>query len=204
MILTEVGEIGVHVGGEDFILRPSLYAISRLGTPRQIVEIYACVMGEPSGDLWRREQFEWALAVINQCSDRDVSEIFGYIGEDLRYNRGAAPVEHILPLARCLLKHGVVGALPPLPNSHRDEDDYVQEFDARSHVAAAMAHLGVSERDAWGMTMTSLVAALRAKFPPVVSNAPGARAPTKEQHEATEAWFEKIDARRKKAASRPE
>ena len=54
-----------------------------------------------------------------------------------------------------------------------------------------MAHLGIGERDAWAMTMTSLVAALRAKFPQ-----PKSASPTVEEHDATMAWFERVQAMR--------
>lgn len=63
-----------------------------------------------------------------------------------------------------------------------------------------VVHLGMSEREAWNATMTSLVAALRAKYPPMEKDSPGARAPTLEEHEATEAWFERVEAKRRKAA----
>jgi len=200
MILTEIGEIGAHVGGKTFVLRPSLYAMSQLGEPGQIVELYAQVMTEGLQGREARDQFGNALAVLFACSEEDLSGVFGCFTEPNKYRPGLASIDHIIPLARCLLRHGVTGANPPLPRRHDDEPEYVQGFVARDHVATAMAHLGVSEHEAWRMTMTGLVAALRAKFPPNDSQAPGARAPTKEQHEATEAWFDAIDAKRKGGA----
>lgn len=203
MILTEIGEVGVYVGDQVVRLRPSLYAISRLGDPVEIVETFATVMGGAEDEAQARRLFQAALGVIYSCvrEDVDLSSVFGTyetISGSLEYVPGAAPVEHVVPLARCLLKHGVTGALPPLPRRPgHDEPVYVKEFVARDHVAMAMAHLGVSERDAWDLTMTGMVGALRAKFPPAESNAPGAKAPTKEEHSATMAWFDKIDAKRK-------
>ncbi|MCY1460465.1 hypothetical protein D9M71_780250 [compost metagenome] len=47
------------------------------------------------------------------------------------------------------------------------------------------------------MTMTGLVGALRAKFPQAQSQAPGARAPTVEEHNAAMDWFEKIEEKRR-------
>ena len=101
------------------------------------------------------------------CCEDDISDVFGYFDAPRKYIPGAAPAEHIRPLARCLLKHGVVGALPP--PKVRPEDappEYREDFDARGMVALAMAHLGLPEAEAWRMTMTSLVGAMRAKFPP--------------------------------------
>ena len=205
MILTEIGEVGVYAGDQVVRLRPSLYAISRLGDSVEIVETFATVMGGAEDEAQARRLFQAALGVIYSCASEDVdlSSVFGTyetISGSLEYVPGAAPVEHVVPLARCLLKHGVTGALPPLPRRPGDDEPvYVKEFVARDHVAMAMAHLGVCERDAWDLTMTGMVGALRAKFPPAESNAPGAKAPTKEQHDATMAWFDKIEAKRKAA-----
>jgi hypothetical protein len=205
MILTEIGEVGVYAGEQVVRLRPSLYAMSRLGDPVEIVETFATVMGGADDEAQAGRLFQAALGVIYACAegDSDPSGLFGTYeseGGSFRYMPGAAPGEHVVALARCLLKHGITGALRPLPRRPGDDEPaYVKEFIARDHVAIAMAHLGVSERDAWNMTMTGLVGALRAKFPPAESNAPGAKAPTKEQHDATMAWFDKIEAKRRAA-----
>lgn len=196
MILTEVGEVGVHVGDDLYVLRPSLYAMSQLGQPGEIVDVFVRVMAEAGGEKGIADQFADALAVLHACSDQDMSEVFGYFDEALVFVRGAADVSHILPLARCLLRHGITGTIPPLPRRADEEPEYLQEFVARDHVAIGIAHLGLSEREAWAMTMTGLVSAMRAKFPQIESKAPGAKAPTKEEHEATMEWFEKIEAKR--------
>ncbi len=118
MILTEIGEIGVHTAsGEFFLLRPSLYAMTQLGTPAEIVDVFARVMSDPITEKHKADQFADALAVVVACSEQDLSDVFGYYDQDLVYRPGTADVEHLVPLARCLLKHGVAGALPPLPGA---------------------------------------------------------------------------------------
>ncbi|WP_313397146.1 DUF6246 family protein [Stutzerimonas nitrititolerans] len=198
MILTETGEVGVHVGDSVYVLRPSLYAMTQIGEPAKIVEVYATVMFDGLEGRAADDQFADALMVIHACSEEDLCDVFGCYDEQLRYKSGAADPEHVLPLARCLLRHGVTGVQKPLPRRADDEPEFVREFVARDHVALAVAHLGVSEREAWQMTMTSLVGALRAKFPPAPDQSPGARAPTKEEHEATEEWFARIEEKRRK------
>lgn len=195
MILAESGEVGVHVGEDTHVLRPTLYAMTQLGEPEEIVRVFASVMEGNS-----REQFFDALAVIFACcgEGQDLCEVFGFVESDGRYHPGRVPVEHIFPIARCLMKHGITGALPPLPARAGEEPEYETTFVARDYVAMAIAHLGIGEREAWGMTMTTIVGALRAKFPPTESSAPGARAPTKEQHEKTMAWFDAVEAKRLK------
>jgi len=112
-VLTEIGEIGVVNGDVTHVLRPSLYAMTQLGSPAEIVELYASVMG--NGD------FGDALAVIFACAEGDLGDLFGgYIpakaGSGWRYKVGKAKPEHVIPLAQCLLKHGVTGAYKPLAN----------------------------------------------------------------------------------------
>lgn len=194
MIITQVGEIGVHWGERTIVLRPSLYAMSRLGEPQEIVRVFSSVMGEDSD-----ERLGDALATLFACTEEDVSDLFGHWSET-GYVPGAIPAADVIHLARCLLRHGVVGALPELEHRPGDEGpEYVSEFDARMHVSIAMAHLGLSERDSWNITMTALVGALRAKFPRPESTAPGAKAPSKDEHQATMAWFERVElARREK------
>ena len=197
MILTEIGEVGVHVGGKTYLLRPSLYAMSLLGSPEEIVQIYASLMAEQTTAIGRREQFRDALSVIHACSEEDVSDVFGYLNEKLKYVVKRADPSDIVVLGRHLMRHGVVGELPELPRRADSEPEYTNEFSARDRVATAMAHLGFSEQDAWRTTMTALVSALRSKYPPKSEDTPGAKAPTPEENEATMAWYERVLEKRK-------
>ncbi|MFA5489616.1 MAG: DUF6246 family protein [Candidimonas sp.] len=197
MVLTQIGEIGISFEGREYKLRPSLYAMTQIGEPVEIVRVYASVMSEEP----HAEQFDDALAVIYACSEDDLAELYG--GHEateggLKYAPGSAPVEHVLPLARCLMKHGITGALPELPRKAGQDPEFVKEFDARAHVSLAIAHLGMSSAEAWQMTMTELVGALRAKFPQIESNTPGARAPTADEHNATMEWYERVEQARKR------
>lgn len=192
MILTSIGEIGVHWGERTIVLRPSLYAMSCLGEPREIVRVFSSVMGGHS-----TERLSDALATIYACAEEDVAEVFGYWAEN-GFVPGLVTPEDVIHLARCLLKHGIVGDLPePERKPGDDPPEYINEFDARTHVSIAMAHLGLSERDSWNVTMTALVGALRAKFPRPESTAPGAKAPSKAEHEATMDWFDRVELARK-------
>ncbi|MBY8037791.1 hypothetical protein KW477_07300 [Vibrio fluvialis] len=196
MILTQIGEIGVHYKGQTFILRPSLYAMSQIGSPRKIIDSYALVMSEFSDKKMRWKQFREALAIVNCCTDDDLSDVFGYLNEKCKYVKKSAAMSDILAIARSLLTHGITGAQDPIRREEEDQSTYTSEFKSDMHVNLAMAHLGMSEAEAWNMTMTSLIGAMRAKFPEPESNKPGAKAPTKEQHDATMDWFEKIQRKR--------
>lgn len=195
MILTEIGEIGVHYKGNTVVLRPSLYAMSQLGSPKEILESYALIMSEFSDKKMRWRQFVEALSVVNICCEHDLSDVFGYLNERRKYVKKAAGMSDILAIARSLMQHGITGTQEPIKSKDK-ESDYVTEFKVQDHVALAMAHLNMPEDKAWAMTMTSLVAALRAKFPQQENNDPGSKAPTKGEHEATMEWFEKIQRKR--------
>lgn len=196
MILVDIGEVGIHDGGVTHKLRPSLYAMTQLGTPEEIVSLYASVMSETP----HRDQFTDALAVIYACTEEDIGELFGgLVANDsgVKYEPGRLPPDDVIPLARCLLKHGVTGALEPLPTPPDEGPEYVRTFDARQYASLAVAHLGVGHTEAWSMTMTEILGGLRAKFPVTRKDTPGARAPTREEHEQTMAWMDRIDAARR-------
>lgn len=201
MILTQIGEIGVHYNGETHILRPSLYAMSQIGTPKEIIRTYALIMSEFSDKKMRWKQFRDALAVVNSCCESDLSDIFGFFNDRRKYVKKAASFSDILAIARSLLTHGITGTQKPIDRKKEpDQSSYISEFKADEHVSIAMAHLGLSETDAWNITMTGLIGAMRAKFPEPENNEPGSKAPTKEQHDATMEWFEKIQRKRGQAA----
>lgn len=208
MILADIGEIGIHDGGAVYKLRPSFYAVSKLGTPSEIVQIFANIHSEHFTKRGKTEQFAQALGVLAACSE-DGLDIFGSYAPAApgklgsawrpgRYTPGKGNPRHVLTLARSLLAHGVVGDVPELPRRADAEPEYHSEFNARDHVATAMAHLGLTEHEAWNMTMTGLVLALRSKYPTSDKDAPGRKAPTKAEYEATMAWADKIDAMRNK------
>jgi hypothetical protein len=197
IILADIGEIGVHTDGKDYILRPSLYAMSRLAEPSDLIGMYAELMSEAFTEEQKKSQFALALTVIYVCAvdDEDVSPAFGYY-EDKEYIPGMADEGDIIVIARSLMRHGITGALPPLPKKDGEEHEYVKVFSCRDHVSLAIAHLGVSERDAWNMTMTSLIGALRAKFPPMDKVPSTAKAPTKQELDVAMDWHDKVEAKR--------
>lgn len=112
-----------------------------------------------------RMRFDWALTVCYACTANAeaAGELFGGVAPGLRYQPGLVPMGDMVILAKGLIRHGVLGNVTEKP---KKRGDYLREFKAEGYVATAMAHLGASEHDAWQMTMTSYVAAMRAKYPP--------------------------------------
>lgn len=182
-VKTSIGEIGVHEeGGREIILRPSLYAMSQLGNPDEIVTLFANVCGDPLTPAQARLQMADAIAVLTACTNENIVRLTGYHdGKEIK--PGKIEPRIVLLLARRLLAHGVTGTLPEPPREPGlPEPTYTRSFDARGFAATAMAHLDLSEDDAWNMTMTGLVGAMRSKYPPVKDmTKPGAAAPSKQE-----------------------
>lgn len=212
MAITEVGEVGIHLEDENVrvLLRPSLLAMASLGQPEEVVELFARVMGTDP----RIE--DCAAVLMACCAEEDLEKVSDLVGHPqaiyppihrkLHWNAvswipGKMPLQDVLHLARCLLKHGVVGVVKSKskrPKETTIDSGYKEEFDAHSWASVAIAHLGMSEQAAWSMTMTGLLAALNTKFPPKPEA--GENAPSVEEYEATMAWFEQVTAARKAAS----
>jgi len=208
-VLTDIGEMGVQVGERYVKFRPSLAAMARLGTPKEIVETFVTVCGapplsgnqvldEPRVKSWRRDQFGCAVNVLYACTDEAIDWLVGYVNERYRYVRGALPLADIVGLAAGLLKHGVLGDIPPEATRGAKKEDYLSEFKARDFAAAAMAHLGATEAQAWDMTMTSYIIAMRAKFPPAKD---AKKVPTDDEYSHVKGWLARVNKARLEAAN---
>lgn len=188
-------------------MRPSLLAMSRLGTPEIIVSTVAVVLGQglnvpPAGlKLALKQQLRDALSVWRVCAPEDVDTdpLSGYFSERGGWVMGAADPADVVTIAQNLLIHGVLGDPDPATEDDRERDgEYSPQFDCRKNAAIAMAHLGLTEEQAWNMTMTGLRLGLEAKYPKPESTAEQAarRAPTETEYDETMAWFDKVQAAR--------
>lgn len=165
MILADIGEVGVHKeGGDKVVFRPSFYAVSKLGSPSEIVQLFYRVMSAET----EAQAFEDSVHVLWCCTEQDATELTGFWGsEDDRvlWVPGMMGAAEVVILARHLLTHGVTGDIKKR-RKKKEKAEYMSEFDAASFASLAMAHLNLPEREAWNMTMTGFVAAMTAKFPP--------------------------------------
>lgn len=189
-----VGEIGVTLGDADVIFRPSLLAISRIGSPSDIVEAFVELMELPRSHAQAAEQFRVALHVMSCCADSPdhLYELLGYYDEGMMYQAGAMPPEDVVTIAQHLIRHGVSG-VSPKGEEPMIKGEPMREFDAAQFAAMAMAHLGMPEHDAWNLTMTSLLAALHSKFPPDKTSAASI---TEKQYTDSMDWLRRVNAQR--------
>jgi len=215
-VLHEIGEIGLHGEGREALLRPSFYAMSTLGTPEEIVEKYVTLhaplelvqvdIGMAPGlvelavkenhrrakEIWN-DTFWLAHSIITACCDDDLTYFIGEAGE--RYNSyrpGAMPVEDIVTIARSLMRHGIIGPEPKNrePDAPRQDSDYTSKFDASKYVYKAVADLGLSEDQAWNMTLSGFAAAMEAK------HGEGTSEKDSQNHDDTMNWLESVNRAR--------
>jgi hypothetical protein len=139
--------------GAAYTFRPALGRIADLGSPREIVELYAQLHGPRAG-----EAAAWVLAVL--CDSEDVTPLTGW-RDEAGQHPGAMPEAEAVLIAQHLMQHGICGRARP----GGGEGGYAQEFHVAEHVAAAVAHLGVSRDEALAMSMTELQLLFEAKFP---------------------------------------
>ncbi len=169
MIITDIGQVGISTPSGQYILTPTLAAIASL---KDAVDLYLDISDPSTPHAWR---VECAHRVIIACSnDKSISQFLGMqVQGKPRLRRGVlvknySPVFiddiHAVCIAESLLYHGMVGHVehkaPP------SGEAYSSTFDPMTWVSAVVAHLGLSERDAWNMTMTSVLNAMKTKYPP--------------------------------------
>lgn len=178
-VLTEIGEQGLTFGEREVKLRPSFYAMTQLGNPEEIVELFVEIHKPPAlvehmdwdpasvrqfGDAvsvnrvnrYFRDMLFLSWQVLTACADEDISDLIGGPGTRYgSYRLGKVSPEIMLAMARSLMHHGCVGKAVQADKGKSSGGDYSRNFDALSFVSLAVAHLGLTEAEAWNMTMSS-------------------------------------------------
>lgn len=169
--LPEIGHVGIQSAGKEWLLVPSLNAMSALGGPAEVVSYM--------GDLYSfkaKRRKGAAIAVITACCvEGDPFELAGYF--DLEAGElvsGEISDGEAVEVARHLMKHAMVGKASKGGRS----GGYTEEFNAAKHMAAAVAHLGMSMQEAGELTMTELHLLMEAKFPEMKRS----EVPTREEY----------------------
>lgn len=202
-ITPEHGDVGIYGANVPFLfLRPSFNNIAKLGDPRELIAVFQSVMGAtepylsyglhdveiPTRDMLQIADAMAVLWACNEVEESDAAQSIGYFG-DAGYVPGSMPDLHKIHIARHLLLHGMIGAIEVKPKADAAP---MTEFKITQFVALAMAHLGMSQSDAWGLSMTALVEALNAKFPQIMNHKQEGNAPSVQDHDATMEWFDSI------------
>lgn len=164
--------------GREWTFRPSFGRIATLGSPHEIVSLYAALHGPDAA-----AQAAYVLACL--CDQDDPTPLIGW-RDEAGAHAGLMPQAEQVVIARHLMEHGIVGKARP-GKAAGGGGKFADAFDASEYVAAARAHLGLSSADAEALSMTELQQMLEMKFPDA-----GKRerdVPTREEYDAQMAAF---------------
>ena len=171
-MLVEAGFVRAQAAdGVEFSFTPSFGRIAALGSPQQIVALYAALHG-PDAEA----EATYVLACL--CDQDDATPLIGWFDADRTRHDGAMPAAERVIIARHLMQHGIVGRAKPA----KGDGQFSDRFDAADYVAAARVHLGLSSADAEALSMTEFQTMLDMKFPDQAEKS--REIPTLEEYEA--------------------
>jgi len=179
-MLVECGFVRATTGqGEEFTFTPSLGRIADLGSPHEIVALYAALHGPHAAQ-------DAAYVLAGLCDQEDGSALIGWHDEAGAWHDGEMPPAERVIIARHLMQHGICGAARPDAPAGQGGGQYSERFDAAEYIAAARVHLGLSSADAAALTMTEFHTMFAMKFPDSgAAKGAGRRdVPTREQYDA--------------------
>ncbi len=147
--------------GREYTFRPSFGRLAELGTPHDLIALYAALYGPRADDAARS-------VLAGLCDQDDPLPLIGgeYVdAEDhtapARVVPGLMPPTERVIVARHLMQHGMVGTATP----EKGDGQVCDRFDATQFVAIARVHLGMSAADAEALSMTELQQLLAMKYP---------------------------------------
>lgn len=189
--MREIGEMLISDQHTDYFFRPSFTAMSRIGSPAEIVEIYATLSGYEVAKVvavaqdaygkvpewliktlrkpaYGRKILSAAMYVMQSCCDEEVTPLIGdwRAGKKgMVYCRGGMSIGEIILIAHTLIEHGVMGKAKVRKPQRAETNSYVNEFRAIEYINSARIHFGISRTEAEQLTMTEFQLMLNAKYP---------------------------------------
>lgn len=221
--ITEIGELRISLADKSFFFKPSFKAMQDIGTPAEIVEMYATLNGAEylqamqnleylpfgaqiqlmktvSKPVYGRHVLSAAYIVMQACCDDDIGVLIGGwkpTPRGVKYVPGVMPPNDIIIIARGLMEHGIIGKSPlKVPQrSESGQKKTTNEFNASQYIISARTHFGMTRDDAADLSMTEFQMMIKNKYP----EPPGL---TREQYDtvvnASKDDREKIKARKQK------
>lgn len=191
--LTEIGEMRISLANKSFFFKPSFRAMNGIGTPREIVEVYAKlngidyvaplqhveylpfgaqmqVMKTISKPVYGRHVLSAAYIVMQSCCEDDVSVLIGGwkpTPRGVRYVPGIMPVSDIIIIARNLMQHGIIGKSPLKVPERLEEHGKktTNEFHASQYIISARTHFDMTRDEAENLSMTEFQMMIKNKYP---------------------------------------
>lgn len=202
MVRTEIGHVQIDIGDKRYKLIPSLINISKIGTPKEIIEAFEIIdnpvkfhyrINEGKTELVAydfAQGFEKAAWILQCCGLPE--RLTGYVtirDSDKGYPcsyivQGKINTHDVFVLAAHCLKHGICGIV-----KENSKSTPMTEFDARHFIILAQGILGSTLEQAENMTMTELSLYLNAKHA-IDSGEVTKKAELQEQKDSF-AWYRK-------------
>jgi hypothetical protein len=179
-VLVECGFTRATAGdGRSWTFTPSFERIAGLGSPHEIVDLFASLHGEDAA-----QAAAYVLACL--CDQDDPTPLIGWhdLTDDApQWVPGVMPAAEQVIIARHLMQHGICGKARPEAQQKAQAGKYSERFDAAEYIAAARVHLGLSSADAAALSMTEFQTMLAMKFPEADKPA-GRDVPSRAEYEA--------------------
>lgn len=191
--LTEIGEMRISLSDRSFFFKPSFRAMNSIGTPKEIVEVYAKlngidyvaplqhveylpfgaqmqVMKTISKPVYGRHVLSAAYIVMQSCCEDDISVLIGGwkpTPRGVRYVPGIMPVSDIIIIARSLMQHGIIGKSPLKVPERLEEQGKktTNEFHASQYIISARTHFDMTRDEAENLSMTEFQMMIKNKYP---------------------------------------
>lgn len=191
--LTEIGEMRISLSDRSFFFKPSFRAMNSIGTPKEIVEVYAKlngidyvaplqhveylpfgaqmqVMKTISKPVYGRHVLSAAYVVMQSCCEDDISVLIGGwkpTPRGVRYVPGIMPVSDIIIIARNLMQHGIIGKSPLKVPERLEEQGKktTNEFHASQYIISARTHFDMTRDEAENLSMTEFQMMVKNKYP---------------------------------------
>lgn len=191
--LTEIGEMRISLSDRSFFFKPSFRAMNEIGTPKEIVEVYAKlngidyvaplqhveylpfgaqmqVMKTISKPVYSRHVLSAAYIVMQSCCEDDISVLIGGwkpTPRGVRYVPGIMPVSDIIIIARNLMQHGIIGKSPLKVPERLEEQGKktTNEFHASQYIISARTHFDMTRDEAENLSMTEFQMMIKNKYP---------------------------------------
>ena len=153
-MLVECGFVrAVTDDGDEFTFLPSFGKIAGLGSPQEVVKLYAGLHGQ-------RAESDASYVLACLCEQDDPTALTGWLDDDGFHDGLMSPDEKII-IARHLMQHGIIGKAQPAKGDGKFSD----AFNAHEYISAACVHLGLSRTDASDLSMTEFQTMFEMKFP---------------------------------------
>ena len=226
--LTEIGEMRISLSGRSFFFKPSFRAMNEIGTPKEIVEVYAKlngidyvaplqhveylpfgaqmqVMKTISKPVYGRHVLSAAYIVMQSCCEDDASVLIGGwkpTPRGVRYVPGIIPVSDIIIIARNLMQHGIIGKSPLKVPERLEEQGKktTNEFHASQYIISARTHFDMTRDEAENLSMTEFQMMIKNKYPEPKGLTKEERAAEYDQAKADRERMKALAERKKKKA----